>query len=204
VIVSPGGESWSVENPEIMSDTIFSLNEAQFQKILAAHQDWWPVASVFVSAFLAMMTGIAVERLRAWFERRKTTRERREHEVQQINAVISGLAFNLELLLHNTSQNILPHYQNTRHIAGEIDKDDSDRHVLEIIKSLGKYRYIFMTFPETYLVEYDFSKELPFDRARSGSGETFRLAGKRSARNQRCNITTESVCRNRDGSRSTG
>jgi hypothetical protein len=70
-----------------MTETFFSLNEIQFQKILAAQHGWWPVASVFVSAFLAMMVGIGAERLRARFERRKMTRERQEHEVQQINAV---------------------------------------------------------------------------------------------------------------------
>jgi hypothetical protein len=146
-----------------MTDTIFSLNDAQFQKLLAAQRGWWPVASIFVSAFLAMMAGITVERLRAWFERRKAAREGQQREIQQINAVISGLAFDIELLLHNASQNIIPHYRDTQAVAAEVDRDiENDEHIRKMVRSLRKYPCLFLTFPETYLIEYDFSKELPF------------------------------------------
>jgi hypothetical protein len=105
-----------------MNELIFSLNETQFHKLLAAQPGLWPVLSVFVSAFLAMMTGILIERIRSWFERRKTVREGQEREIQLINSVISGLTFNIELLLHVASQNILPHYQDTVSVASEIEK----------------------------------------------------------------------------------
>jgi len=146
-----------------MTEIIFAINEAQFHKLLAAQQGWWPVVSVFVSAFLAMMVGIGVERLRVWFDRRKIAREREEHEVQQINVIISGLAFNIELLYHNASQNILPHYRDTEAVFREICKDSfNDKHIANVIASLPNYPCLFMTCPEMYLIGYDFSQELPF------------------------------------------
>lgn len=150
-----------------MADAIFSLNEAQFQKILAAlsaQHGWWPVVSVFVSALLAMIVGILLDRARAWFERRKSLREKQEHEIQQINAAISGLTFNIELLSHVASQNILPHYRDSQALNQKIEEDDkNDEHIYHLIISFNKiYPSIFMTCPEMYLLEYDFSKELPF------------------------------------------
>jgi hypothetical protein len=144
-----------------MTDIIFSMNDAQFQRILTVQQGWWPIASVFVSAFLAMMVGIGVERLRAWVERKKINHERQEQQINQINAVISGLTFNIELLTHIVSQNILPHYRDSRSICEEINKGgmNDDHH---IVAFLSKHPCFFMTCPEMYLVEYDFSKELPF------------------------------------------
>lgn len=143
-----------------MADIIFALNETQFQKILGAQHNWWPVASVFVSALLAMIVGIALERLRSWFDRRKATFEKQEHEIQQINAVISGLTFDLELLLHIASQNILPHYKDSQTIKGNLN--DNLESIAQLITALPKYPSLFMTCPEIYLLEYDFAKELPF------------------------------------------
>jgi len=150
-----------------MADTIFSLSETQFQKILAAinarQQGWWPVASVFVSALLAMIIGIVLERFRGWRDRIKTVREKQEHEIQQINVVISGLVFNIELLLHVALQNILPHYRDAHAIAKRVDDaGEDDERIHQIIVSLNRYPSLFMTCPTMYLIECDFAKELPF------------------------------------------
>ena len=150
-----------------MADTIYSLTEAQLQKILAAisaqQQGWWPVVSVFVSALLAMIVGILLERYRGWRDRIKSTRERQEREIQQINAVISGLAFNIERLFHIASQNILPHYRDSYLVHERLNTNIEDSaHIYEIIRSLPKYPCLFETCPEICLIEYDFSKVLPF------------------------------------------
>jgi hypothetical protein len=146
---------------------VVSLNDAQFQKILASISAqqllWWPVASVFVSALLAMLVGILLDRFRAWRDRKRAVRERQEHEVQQINAVISGLTFDIERLLHIASQNILPHYRDSHAMYEKIMTDfENDNHILQVIKSQGKYPALFMTCPDMYLIEYDFARELPF------------------------------------------
>jgi hypothetical protein len=146
---------------------VLSLNEAQLQKILASistqrHQ-WWPVASVFVSALLAMLVGILLDRFRAWRDRIKAIRERQEDEIRQINAVISGLTFDLERLLHISAQNILPHYRDAQAIHTQMMIDfENDDHIRQVIKSQYKYPAVFMTCPDMYLIEYDFAKELPF------------------------------------------
>jgi hypothetical protein len=78
-----------------MADSVLSLSEPQLQKILAAistqQPQWWPVVSVFVSALLAMIVGIFLDRFRARRDRIKAIREKQEHEIQQINAVVSGI-----------------------------------------------------------------------------------------------------------------
>jgi len=117
-------------------NSVLSLNEAQLQKILAAigtqQPQWWPVVSVFVSALLAMIVGILLDRFRAWRDRIKATREKQEHEIQQINAVISGLTFDIEYLLHIASQNILPHYRDAHTIYKQMmvdfENDDQSPH----------------------------------------------------------------------------
>jgi hypothetical protein len=150
-----------------MTDTIFSLNETQYQKILAAintqQRGWWPVASIFVSALLAMIVDILLERHRGWRDRIKTTREKQAREIQQINAVISGLVFDIERLFHVASQNILPHYRDVHAVYKRMNADiENDKHVHAIIVSLHKYPSVFIKCPDMYFIEYDFAKELPF------------------------------------------
>jgi len=146
---------------------VLSLNEAQLQKIVAAigtqQPQWLPVVSVFVSALLAMIVGILLDRFRAWRDRIKATREKQEHEIQKINAVISGLTFDIEYLLHIASQNILPHYRDASAIYQQMMVDpESDDHIREVIQSQHKYPAVFKTCPDMYLIEYDFAQELPF------------------------------------------
>jgi hypothetical protein len=127
-----------------MADSVLSLSEPQLQKILAAistqQPQWWPVASVFVSALLAMIVGTLLDRFRAWRDRIKSTTEKQEHEIQQINAVISGLTFDIERLLHIVSQNILPHYRDAQAVYSQIMADfENDQHVRSVVVSLHKY-----------------------------------------------------------------
>ena len=150
-----------------MVDSILSLSEPQLQRILAAistqQPQWWPVASVFVSALLAMMVGLLLDRFRAWRDRTKAIKEKQEQEIQQINAVISGLTFDIERLLHVASQNILPHYRDAQAVCSKIMADfENDEHVRSVVVSQRKYPALFMTCPELCLIEYDFAKELPF------------------------------------------
>ncbi len=150
-----------------MVDPILSLSEPQLRRILAAistqQPQWWPVASVFVSSLLAMIVGILLDRFRAWRDRIKATRDKQEHEIRQINAVISGLTFDIERLLHIASQNILPHYRDAQAVDSQIVANfDNDQHVRSIVVSLNKHSALFMTCPELCLIEYDFAKELPF------------------------------------------
>src|SRR5579863_1826492 len=106
-----------------ISEAVVLLNDQQLQQILTAlhsQQGLWPVASVFMSALLAMIVGILLDRLRAWFERRKINTEKQVHEIQQINSIISGLTFNIELLFHISSQNIFPHYRDSHALVMKI------------------------------------------------------------------------------------
>jgi hypothetical protein len=150
-----------------MAEAVLSLNEQQLHQIVTAlnsQQRLWPVASVFVSALLAMIVGILLDRIRAWFERRKNSREKQIHEIQQINAVISGITFNIELLSHIASQNILLHYKDSATMDQKIrhaGPNDSSIHSL-IINMNNEYPFVFMTCPNMYLLEYDFSEKLPF------------------------------------------
>jgi hypothetical protein len=150
-----------------ISEAVVLLNDQQLQQILTAlhsQQGLWPVASVFMSALLAMIVGILLDRLRAWFERRKINTEKQVHEIQQINSIISGLTFNIELLFHISSQNIFPHYRDSHALVMKIrDFEENNSPIYPLIMNLSKeYPSIFLTSPDIYLLEYDFSKELPF------------------------------------------
>ena len=110
-----------------------------------------------------MMVGILLDKFRAWRDGIKATREKQEHEIQQINAVISGLTFDIERLLHIASQNILPHYQDAQAVYSQIMADfDNGQHVRSVVVSQHKHPALFMTCPELCLIEYEFAKELPF------------------------------------------
>ena len=151
-------------------DTVFSLNETQFQQVLAAlnaQQGWWPVVSVFVSALLAMIVGIIVgiflDKLRRRKEKENATRGKQEHEIQLINSVISRIVFNIERLLHIASQNIIPHYKDSHIVYAKVQdaRENNDR-LDKIMRSLYKYPALFMTCPKMCLIQCDFSSELPF------------------------------------------
>lgn len=94
---------------------------------------------------------------------KKRPERKREHEIQQINAVISGLTFDIERLLHIASQNIIPHYRDAQAVYSQLMADFwNDEHARAVVESLPQYSALFMTCPELSLIEYDFAKELPF------------------------------------------
>jgi hypothetical protein len=39
---------------------------------------------------------------------------------------------------------------------------EDDDHIHNVARSLSKYPFLFYTFPDVYLIEYDFSERLPF------------------------------------------
>ncbi len=96
-------------------------------------------------------------------ERAEERRQKQEKEIRQINAVIAGIGFNIEILLHIVTQNILPHYTQS-HIAYKAlqgTKGDVDR-MTEFANSLHTYHALIMTCPELYFIEFDFWRELLF------------------------------------------
>jgi hypothetical protein len=126
-------------------------------------QQWVQVASVFLAAFLAMCTGIALEYFKNWRSNVKAKVEQQRHELAQINVEIAGIAFNIESFLHAVFQNILPHHEQSCIAYQELQttKGDGER-ISQFAISLHKYPALMMTCPEMHFVEWDFFRELPF------------------------------------------
>ena len=124
---------------------------------------WVQVASVFLAAFLGMCTGVVLEFFKNWRADVKTSRQKLQREVQQINGVIAGIGFNIETLLHLVMQNILPHHRQS-HAAYkalcELPKDGES--IKQFAISLHQYPALMMTCPELHFIESDFWKEIPF------------------------------------------
>jgi len=59
-------------------------------------------------------------------ERGEERRKQQEREIQQINAVIAGIAFNLEALLHLAHDYILPHYEESHAVYQSYCKTEGD------------------------------------------------------------------------------
>jgi hypothetical protein len=124
---------------------------------------WVQIVSVFLSALLAMIVGILLDLFKRHRDKVKVGHEKQALEVQQINVVISGIVFNIELLLHVASQNILPHYKDSQAVYKQIRNNrGNEERIFQIMTTLHKYPSLFKTCPEMYLIECDFSKELPF------------------------------------------
>jgi hypothetical protein len=152
---------------------ITSLSETQLEKILSAinalHSDgWWqwvPVASVFVSAFLAMIVGIALEMYRNSRSVKKGAREKLEKEVSQINVAISGVSYNIEVLLHVVSDFLIPHHSKSHIVFTALQEAQDDPQKLQQVASSfsdPNYRALRKTCPELQFIEWDFFKEVPF------------------------------------------
>jgi hypothetical protein len=127
-------------------------------------QEWLQIISVFLAAFLAMCTDIALEFFKNWRASVKALCEKQNRELQQINGVIAGIAFNIETLLHLVMQNILPHYRQS-HAAYKalyaVPPDDGES-MARFAISLHQYPALMMTCPELHFIECDFWKEIPF------------------------------------------
>jgi hypothetical protein len=91
-------------------------------------------------------------------ERAEERRKDEERQIRQINAVIAGIAFNIEMLLHIVVPNILPHHKlsYSAYLGLQSAKGDDDR-----MNSFFS-RVLFMTCPELYFIEFDFWRELLF------------------------------------------
>ncbi len=91
-----------------MTDSI-AFSDAQIQKLLASLEalkpsngiHWETVIPVFLSAFLAMCVGIALELYKGRRERIKAVEKKAKDELTAINVATVAMSTNLELLEHS-------------------------------------------------------------------------------------------------------
>jgi hypothetical protein len=96
-------------------------------------------------------------------ERREERRRQEEREIQQINAVLAGVVFNIELLLHIVYDHTLPHFEQS-HAAYKAFLDvqgDTDR-AKRFLASLNGYPALNTRCPEIVFFECNFWEKLPF------------------------------------------
>ncbi len=154
-----------------MTDPI-ALNETQFQQLLAsldklepgAGIHWETVVPVFLSALLAMCVGIALEYYKGRHEHRKAEEKRSKGELLAINIATVAMSTNLELLIHFTFQNIIPHFEDSHgaYAAGQIVPDVNEKMGIFVRSVQGRYPRFMMTAPELNILEHDFLVHLPF------------------------------------------
>jgi hypothetical protein len=152
-----------------MTDAI-SLTESQLQKILTAIEalnrggvHWEQVIPVFLSALLGFLVGIGLEYVKTYREKAKSAAERSKREVEQINATISAVAFNLESLIHITVPFIIPYFHES-HDAYRVFlavKDDNNN-LSNFLANLQNYQSLMTTVPEPLFIEVDVIERLPF------------------------------------------
>jgi len=154
-----------------MTDSI-AFNDAQFQKVLASLEalkpgtgvHWETVIPVFVSAFLAMCVGIALEHYKGRRERLKADDKKAREELTAINVATIVMSTNLELLIHFTFQNVIPHFEDS-HNAYQAARQvpNLNEEIGQFVRSVqGRYPHIMMTVPELNILEHDFLANLPF------------------------------------------
>jgi hypothetical protein len=150
---------------------VISITETQLKEILSAINashpgGWWqwvPVASVFISALLAMVVGIGLESFKTWWSAKRLDEERQRKEIAAINVAISGITFNIEALLHAVGQHILPHHKESHGAYITLYEAGQDTQKLtQFLESIPTYRALVTTFPEIHFIEWDFLKELSF------------------------------------------
>ncbi len=149
-----------------------TVNDAQFQQLLASLETlkpsggvhWETVIPVFLSALLAMCVGIALEHYRGRRERLKATRKKASDELTAINIATVAMATNIELLVHFTFQNIIPHFEDSHNAyeAGQKTPNLNDDIRLFVGSVQQRYPHIMMTAPELNILEHDFLVHLPF------------------------------------------
>lgn len=103
------------------------LDNAQLEQILTAIKslkntgmNWEQVIPVFLSAFFAMLIGIGMEFFKSSREKSKAEKEQKKKELQQINAAVVGIGYNVEVLLHAVFQNIFPHREQSHSAYKEL------------------------------------------------------------------------------------
>jgi hypothetical protein len=146
---------------------VLTISDAQIEKIIAAinssHESWWPVLSVFVSALLAMLVGIAIDYLKRYWEAKQRERETQKSEIQQINVTIEGMGFNIELLLHIVAQHILPHYGDSDRAYADLQIASTNGQQMTVFaQSLHTYSQLMMICPEPNFQQFRFLNDLKF------------------------------------------
>lgn len=138
-------------------------NDAQIPLVLGLTlAQWIQVASVFLSAFLAMVVGILLDVWKSHREELKGTREKQEKELRQINVVMAGIGFNVETLLHVVAQNIVPHYKASHAAYTAFLEAARASELGPFAAALSDYKCLIMTCPGLHFMECDFWRELPF------------------------------------------
>jgi hypothetical protein len=92
-------------------------------------------------------------------------REKLEKGVSQINVAISGIIYNIEILLHVVSDYMLPHHDQIHKVFTALHKAQGDPQKLQSVAaslSAPNYPALRTTCPELHFIELDFFKELPF------------------------------------------
>ena len=148
-----------------------TFDTVQFEKLLAAINalhargwgEWVPVVSVFVSALLAMVVGILLEVFKTNRERRRRILENVKKEISQINVLITGVGYNIEILFSMVIQHIFPHYNESHAAFSALDDAiKNPDNLARLLKSMPQYPALVTTCPDVYFVQFDLSKELPF------------------------------------------
>src|SRR6266403_4273387 len=112
-----------------------------------------------------MLVGIVLEIYRNSHSAKKGMREKLEKEVSQINIAISGISYNIEVLLHVVSDYIIPHYDESHIVFAALEEAQEDRQKLQQLAtsfSSPNYPALRKTCPELVFIEWDFFKEVPF------------------------------------------
>lgn len=94
---------------------------------------------------------------------REDRRKQQDRELQQINAVIAGVAFNLEVLLHLAHDYLLPRHEQS-HVVYKAYSEGVERIecAKRLIESIKDYPVLNTKWPEISFFECNFWQELPF------------------------------------------
>ena len=153
-----------------MTDTI-SISDAQLQKILATIEavkgsgiHWEQVIPVFLSSFLGMCVGIALEYFRGYRERKKVSEEREAKELTQLNSTATAMGYNIEALLHIVMQQVLPHHERSHAALAALRATENNTAQFGAFVETMHSEFTAMTTrcPEPYFIDLEFFKEIPF------------------------------------------
>jgi hypothetical protein len=166
----------------------FAINNAQFQKILAAidalydHTPYWmhllvTAFPIFLASLLGFVTALFLDWLKTRRDSQKLTRERREKELAQLSGVTTAIGFNIEALIHTVMQQVLPHrdqsYAAIAAIQSVRNKEMEMQQFYELLHS--EFLPIVTRCPEPYFIQVDLFKEIPFVLAKDP--ELLKLSG---------------------------
>jgi hypothetical protein len=149
-----------------------ALSDAQFQQLLGSLHalkphggvQWTTVVPVFLSALSAMCVGIALEHYKGRRERLKAAEKKAKEELTAINVATVAMATNLELLIHYTFQNVIPHFEASHAAYQEsLQVPNLNEEIDKFVRSVqGRYPHVMMTVPALNILEHDFLAHLSF------------------------------------------